>query len=224
VCPTARRRYGRAPESDFKTSRPIVTPDGRYIIVRGRLWRATNPALSDTTRETFTGQLMDARRTIRFAGHNARAMKAARKAVHAAKIGLGERGPVWWQDGAPDYNRCLAQNTPYARWFATSITTDSFVLSRELNDSRIVVSKEPVRETHMATKKKAKKSTKKAVKKSVKRSARGRAQDRARVAGGQDYEVAYEAKKTKKKASAVRKAVKKVGNSRKKVGKALRGR
>ena len=63
-----------------------------------------------------------------------------------------------------------------------------------------------------------KKSTKKA------NSARGRAQDRARVAGGQKYEVAYEAKKTKKTAATVRKALKKVGNSRKKVNQALRGR
>lgn len=53
---------------------------------------------------------------------------------------------------------------------------------------------------------------------------RGRAQDRARVASGQKYEVAYEAKKTGKKSSSVRKAVKKVGNSRKKVTKALSGR
>ncbi|MBR1124537.1 DUF3606 domain-containing protein [Bradyrhizobium lablabi] len=53
----------------------------------------------------------------------------------------------------------------------------------------------------------------------------GRNQDRTRVAGGQDYEVRYTAKKTKKSASAVKKAVKKVGNSRKKVTKALkRGR
>ena len=54
---------------------------------------------------------------------------------------------------------------------------------------------------------------------------RGRKQDRARVAGGQKYEVSYEAKKTKKSASAVKKAVKKVGNIRKKVEKTLkRGR
>ena len=63
-----------------------------------------------------------------------------------------------------------------------------------------------------------------AAKKKAKKSTRGRAQDRARVAGGQKYEVAYEAKKTKKTASTVRKAVKKVGNSRKKVNKALSGR
>lgn len=62
----------------------------------------------------------------------------------------------------------------------------------------------------------AKKTTKKTVK-----TARGRKQDRARVAGGQDYEVAYEAKKSGRSASAVKKAVKKVGNVRKKVGKKL---
>jgi hypothetical protein len=31
---------------------------------------------------------------------------------------LGERGPVWWTDGAPDFNRRMARNTPYADWFA----------------------------------------------------------------------------------------------------------
>ena len=55
-----------------------------------------------------------------------------------------------------------------------------------------------------------------------KQTARGRKQDRARVAGGQEYEVRYEAKKTGKSASAVKKTVKKVGNSRKKVEKTLK--
>lgn len=54
-----------------------------------------------------------------------------------------------------------------------------------------------------------------------KKTARGRKQDRARVAGGQKYEVAYEAKKSGQSASAVKKAVKKVGNSRKRVEKRL---
>lgn len=51
----------------------------------------------------------------------------------------------------------------------------------------------------------------------AKKTSRGLKQDRARVAGGQDYEVGYEAKKTGRSAAAVKKAVKKVGNSRKKV-------
>ncbi|BBC03871.1 DUF3606 domain-containing protein [Bradyrhizobium elkanii] len=53
------------------------------------------------------------------------------------------------------------------------------------------------------------------------KTARGRKQDRARVAGGQDYEVQYEAKKTGKSAPAVKKAVQKVGNARKRVEKRL---
>ncbi|MDA9398994.1 DUF3606 domain-containing protein [Bradyrhizobium sp. CCBAU 45389] len=55
----------------------------------------------------------------------------------------------------------------------------------------------------------------------AKKTARGRKQDRARVAGGQDYEVRYESKKTGRSASAVNKAIKKVGSSRKKVEKCL---
>ncbi len=58
-------------------------------------------------------------------------------------------------------------------------------------------------------------------KKAKKKTARGRASDRARVAGGQDYEVRYAAKKSSRSTSAVKKAVKKVGSSRKKVTKAL---
>ena len=58
--------------------------------------------------------------------------------------------------------------------------------------------------------------------KKAKKSARGRKQDRALVAGGQDYEVRYAAKKARKSASALKKAVKKVGSSRKRVAKALK--
>ena len=56
------------------------------------------------------------------------------------------------------------------------------------------------------------------------KTARGRKQDRARVAGKQDYEVRYESKKTGKTATAVKKAVKKVGNVRKSVEKRLPAR
>jgi hypothetical protein len=46
------------------------------------------------------------------------AREAARLQVDAAKVALGERGPVWWEDGSPDFNRHLARTTPYAEWFA----------------------------------------------------------------------------------------------------------
>jgi uncharacterized protein YjbK len=57
--------------------------------------------------------------------------------------------------------------------------------------------------------------------KAKKQTGRGRKQDRARVAGGQDYEVRYEAKKTRRSKAAVKKAVKKVGVSRKRVERRL---
>jgi uncharacterized protein YjbK len=51
----------------------------------------------------------------------------------------------------------------------------------------------------------------------AKKTRRGRSQDRKRVAGGQDYEVRYEAKKTGNSKGAVKSALKRAGTSRKKV-------
>ena len=61
---------------------------------------------------------MAARRAVREAKDDPEAMKRARADVQAAKVALGERGTVWWRDGAPDYNRKMARNTPYAEWAA----------------------------------------------------------------------------------------------------------
>ena len=55
----------------------------------------------------------------------------------------------------------------------------------------------------------------------AKKTLRGRKQDWARVAGKQDYEVRYEAKKTGKSKARVKRAVKKAGPSRKRVERAL---
>lgn len=46
-------------------------------------------------------------------------MREARAHVDAAKQGLGERGPVWWDDGSADVNRRMARNTEYAAWYAS---------------------------------------------------------------------------------------------------------
>jgi len=98
-----------------------VTPDGRYFVVRGRLWRMADPALPAAEREALVKQLMTARRAVQSALRSAdpEAEAAARAAVDHAKHALGERGPVWWSDGAPDLNRRMARNTPYADWYAT---------------------------------------------------------------------------------------------------------
>jgi hypothetical protein len=98
---------------------PPVTPDGRYLVVRGRLWRRANPHLSDDERTSLVAALMDARRAVKAALHgHPQDLAAARSRVDAAKIALGERGAVWWDDGAPDYNRHMARNSPYADWYA----------------------------------------------------------------------------------------------------------
>ena len=97
-----------------------VTPDGRYFVVRGRLWRMSDPAIPADQRQALVNKLMTARRAVAAArkSGDSKAEDAAHAAVDAAKRALGERGPVWWHDGEPDYDRHMARNTPYAGWFA----------------------------------------------------------------------------------------------------------
>lgn len=96
-----------------------MTPDGRYFVVRGRLWRMSNPALPENDRSRLVSELMAARRAVRTArdAKDAAAMRRARAGVDRAKRALGERGAVWWSDGAPDLNRRMVANTIYAGWF-----------------------------------------------------------------------------------------------------------
>jgi hypothetical protein len=104
-----------------------VTPDGRYFVVRGRLWRMSNPALPPHRREELVNALMGARRSVAAARRSldGGAEAAAHAEVDTAKRALGERGPVWWDDGAPDLNRYMARNTVYADWFASiSVSPD----------------------------------------------------------------------------------------------------
>lgn len=102
---------------------PLRTPDGRYIVVRGRLWRATNPALAPEEAQKWVDMLMAARRAVGVAGRegDSAAVQRARQQVDLAKQALGERGPVWWTDGAPDLNRHMAHTTPYAVWYRDAI-------------------------------------------------------------------------------------------------------
>ena len=97
-----------------------VTPDGRYFVVRGRLWRCSDPRLSTERRKELTRQLMNARRDKGRAQRqgDVDAREKARKRVDDAKLAIGERGPVWWTDGAPDWNRHMVRNSPYADWFS----------------------------------------------------------------------------------------------------------
>ncbi|MHC2462462.1 hypothetical protein [Bradyrhizobium embrapense] len=81
-----------------------------------------NPHLREDERSKLVSRLMGARRAVREtkAHADAAAEAIAHRAVDRAKRALGERGPVWWKDGAPDLNRHMAKNTPYAAWYADS--------------------------------------------------------------------------------------------------------
>jgi hypothetical protein len=97
-----------------------VTPDGRYFVVRGRLWRCSSPQFPEKERKRLTAALMAARRAkgIAMRAGDNEGREQARQQVDAAKVALGERGPVWWKDSAPDVNRHMVKNTSYAAWFA----------------------------------------------------------------------------------------------------------
>ncbi len=75
------------------------TPDGRYVVIDGRRWRATDPALPEDVAAALRRQLMSARRAVGAAlkAQDPGAEKAARAAVQRAKTALGERGTPWWE-------------------------------------------------------------------------------------------------------------------------------
>ncbi len=97
------------------------TPDGRYFVAKNRLWRCTDPRLSEEEKRLHIKALMKARRAVRSAQQqeDEHALRQARQAVQAAKEALGERGPVWWEDGAPDEGGLAPHNSSYAQWWAS---------------------------------------------------------------------------------------------------------
>ncbi len=78
-------------------SEPPKTDDGRYIIIDGRRWRATDPKIPEERRAELTRVLMAWRREVRRTrGTDGEA--DSRAGVNAAKVALGERGtPPWWE-------------------------------------------------------------------------------------------------------------------------------
>jgi len=95
-----------------------ATPDGRYFVAKGRLRRCTDPEFDDCDRRAAVKALMQARRAV-MQSQTVDAEKLARAGVDAAKRKLGERGPVWWEDGSPDEGGRHPKNSSYADWWAT---------------------------------------------------------------------------------------------------------
>lgn len=78
-------------------SDPPKTDDGHYVVIDGRRWRATDPAIPEERRAELTHILMAWRREVRRT-RGTDGEKAARAGVNAAKVALGERGtPPWWE-------------------------------------------------------------------------------------------------------------------------------
>lgn len=78
-------------------SEPAMTGDERYVVVNGRRWRATDPAIPEKRRAELTRILMAWRREVRRT-KGTPGEAAARAGVQAAKVALGERGqPPWWE-------------------------------------------------------------------------------------------------------------------------------
>lgn len=80
-----------------------MTPDGRYIVVKGRRWRATDPSIPPKLRQELVDELMSARRAVK--SHE----ESARARVSDAKTALGERGYPWWEE--PDTTELDARIT-----------------------------------------------------------------------------------------------------------------
>lgn len=115
-----------------------VTPDGRYFVVKGQLWRCSNPSLDEEVRQRLVDALMAARREVKNAkgSQDESQLKRAREKVQMAKVALGERGPVWWTDGSPDFNRRLVSNSPYAEWFSSPQESEGMKESALVSDLR----------------------------------------------------------------------------------------
>ena len=75
------------------------TDDGRYIVVDGRRWRASDPSIPPKLNQELVDELMSARRAVRTDP------EAARPRVQDAKVALGERGEPWWDEPTVDGRR-----------------------------------------------------------------------------------------------------------------------
>ena len=81
-----------------------TTPDGRYVVIKGRRWRATDPELPEDVAAVLRSQLMSARRAVGAAlkADDPVAERAARDRVQRAKTALGERGTPWWEQSSAE--------------------------------------------------------------------------------------------------------------------------
>jgi hypothetical protein len=124
--------------------------DERWIVVDGRRWRTTDPAIPDRFRTELVDELMAARRAVGAArrAEDATAERDARTRVHDAKVALGERGAPWWETPSPDDQRTRIRATVLAlsRHRAPDATICPSDVARAIGGTRWRALMEPVRE------------------------------------------------------------------------------
>ncbi|MGW3114970.1 hypothetical protein [Streptomyces sp. SID4982] len=88
-------------------SPPEKTPDGHFVVIDGRRWRATDPDVPEDVAARLRRHLMSARRAVRSAldAGDREAESAARGRVQRAKVALGERGTPWWEQPGEERRR-----------------------------------------------------------------------------------------------------------------------
>ena len=74
----------------------IPTTDGRHFSVDGRLWRLSDPRLSEERKAELRKRLMSGRR-MKAQGR----IEEGKAVVQEAKLRLGERGTPWWELDRP---------------------------------------------------------------------------------------------------------------------------
>jgi hypothetical protein len=84
--------------------RPPLTEDGHFVVISGRRWRATDPAIPEDVAAQLRRALMAARRDVGSALRKGVDPAPARARVQLAKVALGERGVPWWEQ-TPEQRR-----------------------------------------------------------------------------------------------------------------------
>ena len=102
---------------------PPTTPDGRYIVVDGRRWRATDPHIPEDRRAELTRALMAWRREVRRT-RGTDGEGAARAGVQAAKVALGERGTPWWEQSEDERRARWSTEVPLPGGEAQALRRD----------------------------------------------------------------------------------------------------
>jgi uncharacterized protein len=76
-----------------------------FVVISGRRWRATDPAIPPEVASELRKVLMAARRDVGKALRAGESPAAARARVQAAKVALGERGTPWWEQTVEERRR-----------------------------------------------------------------------------------------------------------------------